>query len=135
VPAIVTGCSDPEVPRYIPLIPVPYTERDAREWLAGAEERWRQDRERALAITRVDQDDELLGVVSVDLRPGGSIGYWMRADASGRGLMSEALTAVVRWAEEQARTQRPVPNCPPGEPGVTTRCREGGLHEGRRGRA
>jgi RimJ/RimL family protein N-acetyltransferase len=101
VPAIVTGCSDPVVALYIPVIPVPYTEGDAREWLAGADQRWRRDRERSLAITSIDEDDELLGVVSADLRPGGSVGYWMRADARGRGLMSEALIAVVQWAEEQ----------------------------------
>ena len=41
VPAIVAGCSDPAVARNIPLIPEPYTERDARAWLAADEERRR----------------------------------------------------------------------------------------------
>jgi RimJ/RimL family protein N-acetyltransferase len=97
VPQIVDGCADPEVARYIPLIPVPYGERDARAWLEGRDERRRSLRECDFALTAHD-DDELLGVVSVQLRPHGSVGYWLRACARGRGLMTEALGAVVGWA-------------------------------------
>lgn len=98
--AIVAGCSDPDVARYIPVIPVPYTEPDARRWLAGADERWRTSRERALAIT-LPHDDELLGVVSVRLRPGGSIGYWLRSHVRGRGFMTEAVRGLADWANEE----------------------------------
>ena len=38
------------VARYIPVIPVPYTEEDAREWLGGLDER-RGQGEHAFAIT------------------------------------------------------------------------------------
>jgi RimJ/RimL family protein N-acetyltransferase len=100
VPAIVAGCSDPEVARYIPLIPAPYTGEDARRWLSGADERWRTSRERSLAIT-IPDDDELLGVVSVRVRPGGSIGYWLRPQSRGRGLMTEAVCAVTEWARTE----------------------------------
>ena len=100
VSQIVVGCSDVEVARYIPVIPVPYTERDAYEWLAGADERWRTSRERSFAITLVDED-ELLGVVSVRLRPGGSMGYWLLPHVRSRGLMSEAVSAVAQQARSQ----------------------------------
>jgi RimJ/RimL family protein N-acetyltransferase len=100
VPAIVAGCSDPEVPRFIPLIPVPYTEADARDWLAGEAARRRDGAEHAFAITRPDED-VLLGVISVRVRPGGSIGYWLCADARGQGLMPEAVVAVVAWARDE----------------------------------
>jgi RimJ/RimL family protein N-acetyltransferase len=98
VPALVAGCNDPEVPRFNPIIPVPYTERDARRWLADAPERRRADREREFAIT-APPDDELLGVISVQLRPGGSVGYWLRPHARGHGYSAEALRALVEWAE------------------------------------
>ena len=52
------------------------------------------------AITRPDED-VLLGVISVRLRPGGSIGYWIGAPARGQGLMTEALNAVVAWARDE----------------------------------
>lgn len=100
VPAIVDGCSDPEVARFSPVIPIPYTEDHARGWLAGAQQRWATDREREFAIT-APPDDELLGVISVQLRDGGSLGYWLRPAARGRGLMAEALRAVTVWAEEE----------------------------------
>jgi dipeptidase E len=93
IPRIVAGCSDPDVPRFIPFVPAPYTERDAREWLAAA-----PPDERRFAIS--EDGGELLGVISVRLRPGGSLGYWLHADARGRGLAAEALRAVVEWARE-----------------------------------
>jgi RimJ/RimL family protein N-acetyltransferase len=100
VPQLVEGCSDPGVPRYIPMIPVPYGEEDARAWLAGDRERWDELRECAFAITTHD-DDELLGVISVRLIEGGSIGYWLRPRARGRGVMAEALQGIVEWAREE----------------------------------
>jgi RimJ/RimL family protein N-acetyltransferase len=100
VPAIVMGCSDPDVALYIPVIPVPYTEEDARGWLAGAEERWLSTRECSFAIT-MPREDQLLGVVTIRLRPGGSIGYWLRREMRGRGLMPEAVGAVVQWANDE----------------------------------
>lgn len=100
VPAIVAGSSEPDVPRHIPLIPEPYSEADARGWLAGLAERRAADAEHTFAITRAEED-ELLGVIAVRLRQGGSIGYWLRSAARGDGVMTEALAAVVAWARDE----------------------------------
>lgn len=86
--------------RYIPIIPAPYRESDARAWLQGAAESWEEGRELSLGSCWLD-GDELLGVVSLRLRPGGSLGYWMRPGVRGHGVMTEALTAVVEWAETE----------------------------------
>jgi RimJ/RimL family protein N-acetyltransferase/peptidase E len=86
IPQIVEGCNDPEVPRFIPLVPAPYTERDAREWLASTDER-------SFAIT--EDGGEMLGAIGLR---GASLGYWLRPGARGRGLASDAVRAVVEWA-------------------------------------
>jgi adenylate kinase family enzyme len=47
--------------------------------------------------------DDLVGIVTVRLRPGGSIGYWLRPEMRVRGLMSEAVRAVVGCARDELR--------------------------------
>lgn len=100
IPAIVEGCSDAEVARYIPIIPAPYRHSDARAWLKEAAESWAEKRELSLGIGWLDTD-ELLGVVSLRLSAGGSLGYWLRPTARGQGVMTEALRGVVEWAEAE----------------------------------
>jgi [ribosomal protein S5]-alanine N-acetyltransferase len=59
VPAIVEACSDPEIPRWT-SVPEPYTEADARAWVASAHE---------AAFAIADRETgELLGVASRALR-------------------------------------------------------------------
>jgi RimJ/RimL family protein N-acetyltransferase len=40
-------------------------------------------------------------VVTVRLREGGPVGYWLAPEARGRGVMTEALRDVVSWAREE----------------------------------
>ncbi len=98
VPALVQAVGeDPDIAWFIPLIPTPYTEADARAWLSGLPDRFETIREVSFAITQRG-DDELIGAISVRLHPDGSIGYWIRESSRGQGLMTEAVNAVVRWA-------------------------------------
>jgi len=97
---VVAGASDPEVPRFIVLIPDPYTVEDARTWFEHVDRAWLSSDERTFAIFDKKSDD-FLGVVTVRLREGGSVGYWLTRDARGRGVMTEAVRAVVTWAQDQ----------------------------------
>ncbi len=38
--------------------------------------------------------------MTVRLREGGTVGYWLAPSLRGRGLMTEAVVAIVRWARE-----------------------------------
>ena len=70
----------------------------------GRAERQRSD-ERTFAI--VDQEStRFLGAVAIRLRDGGSIGYWLRREARGKGVMSEAVRAVVKWARTEHGIER-----------------------------
>jgi RimJ/RimL family protein N-acetyltransferase len=72
VPAIVRSGQDPDVPRFMPEVSIPYGEQDARRFLASVDRAWRESYERTFAIAR--GDDMYLGSVSVALREGGSVG-------------------------------------------------------------
>jgi RimJ/RimL family protein N-acetyltransferase len=98
VTAIVLACQDPDVPRFMPEVSIPYGEQDARRFLASVNRTWRESDQRTLAIAR--RDDVYLGSVSVALREGGNVGYMLLPSARGHGFMTEAVRAVVRWAHE-----------------------------------
>ena len=105
VPAITEACRDPEIARWIPFVPVPYTQRDAAEYveacLAADDGRY------PLAMTS-KEDDKLLG--SIDLRVNamqtGHIGYWVAREARGRGVCTHALRVLCRWAIDELRLGR-----------------------------
>jgi RimJ/RimL family protein N-acetyltransferase len=92
VPAIVAACQDPEIPRWT-SVPSPYTEQDARSFLAGAPN--------VHSFAVVDAvGDELLGSVGYQLLSDSraTFGYWVAREARGRGVASRALRLLSRWA-------------------------------------
>lgn len=92
VPALVVACNDPEIARWIPLIPSPYTEADAISFIGGGTEDY------SLAITRAGV---VVGAIGLGVNgPGyrGRVGYWVAAPARGAGVCTRALRALSRWA-------------------------------------
>ena len=79
VPALVEECRDPEIVRWLPNIPQPYTDADARSFIAHASESASSGDRAEFAI--VDEHDVLLGSVGMRLREiPPSIGYWVAAE-------------------------------------------------------
>jgi RimJ/RimL family protein N-acetyltransferase len=99
VDAIAGACADPEIARYIPIIPQPYTVEDARTFVASARAGWAGGTSAELAIEE-RATGELLGMVALRLRDGESVGYWVKPEARGRGVATEALRLALRWASE-----------------------------------
>ncbi|GII23577.1 GNAT family N-acetyltransferase [Planosporangium mesophilum] len=99
---VAAACADPVSQRFLPLLPSPYTEADARafvtevapaKWAAGGAE---------FAITQ-PAAGRLLGCVGVTPvgHQSAEIGYWVAPWGRGRGAATEAVRAVSSWAFNQ----------------------------------
>ncbi|MDP8942758.1 MAG: GNAT family N-acetyltransferase [Actinomycetota bacterium] len=102
VPWLVEACQDPEIPRWT-VVPSPYSEADARAFVAMQSDRRSAGEAAPFAIASGD-DDSPLGSIEItmhDWRSGrGEVGYWIAAPARRRGVAMRALALVVRWGFE-----------------------------------
>jgi RimJ/RimL family protein N-acetyltransferase len=103
LPALVAACQDPDIPRFMPEVPVPYGEREGRAFLDAALRAWEESDERTFVVA---EHDVLVGTVTLALRERADVGYWLVPSARGRGLMTEAVRAAVRWAGEHHGIRR-----------------------------
>ena len=98
--AVATACRDPEIERWLALVPQPYTEDDARFYVQDCIDAG--DDRFPFAITDASSGDV---VGSIEMRVNrlrtGHVGYWVAAEARGRGVASDALRALSRWAIEE----------------------------------
>jgi RimJ/RimL family protein N-acetyltransferase len=97
---VVAACNDAEIVRFLDMIPNPYADGDARDWLYTNVPANRERGGASFAIADPDTD-RLLGSISANgSRLGGyatSVGYWMAPWARGRGLATAATRALVSW--------------------------------------
>jgi RimJ/RimL family protein N-acetyltransferase len=103
---VFAACQDPEISRWIPFVPRPYTREDAEGYVRACLES--SDERMPFAITDASTA-ELLG--SIDLRLNehryrGHVGYWVAAQARGRGVCTAALRLVTRMALDDLHVER-----------------------------
>jgi len=87
VPAILAACQDPDVQRFT-RVPSPYTEADARTFVAFSA-RTLEDGSGVHLVAAHADTDHLLGAIglAVDDRDlSGELGYWVAPEARGRGV-------------------------------------------------
>jgi RimJ/RimL family protein N-acetyltransferase len=105
-PAVFEACQDHEIQRWVP-IPVPYRREHAHDWVADAESGWSEGRHGDLAIADA-ASDRFLGAIGV--RPieehRASIGYWVAPAERGRGVATDAVRLLGRWALIQLSLRR-----------------------------
>jgi RimJ/RimL family protein N-acetyltransferase len=101
-PAVYAECQDPEIQHWIPVIPRPYTEQDARAFVTGA-----------LGLGpyqfAVEEDGGLVGSIGMGVNEEtrtGQIGYWCARRARGRGITTHALRLLCRYAFEELSLER-----------------------------
>ena len=97
IPEIVRLLQDRDIQRTTLNIPYPYTEKDARDWLAFQREERAKGTGYTFAIVR-KEDGQLVG--AIDIRPNkrhrkAEIGYWIGKPYWGQGYATEAARAIV----------------------------------------
>jgi RimJ/RimL family protein N-acetyltransferase len=97
---------DEEIARWLDQIPQPYTLDDAFAYIGGTTG---NERESRFALTDA-VTGRVLGSIGATWNLAGDvaeIGYWIRADARGRGATTRAVQLLVRWtfAEGAQRIQ------------------------------
>lgn len=143
--AVRAAVQDPEIPRFMG-IPPNHTLEGVRRWLASVPADFESGAGANLVIVSAESG-RLLGSVGVTRScddPGiGEVGYWICADARGRGIASRAVALIVPWAfesmalarieitthEENTPSIRVAENCGFAREGVLRAYRE---HHGRR---
>lgn len=108
MPAVTAACQDPDIPRWT-VVPARYSERDAREFIAGCDEALAGGRELSLAIVSAGEG-ELLGAIGLseldwDNRKA-EIGYWVVRSARRRGVASRAVRMLSEWLLEELAFER-----------------------------
>jgi RimJ/RimL family protein N-acetyltransferase len=102
VDALVAGCNDPEIAWWIPTIPHPYTEEDARAFLRG-------EAVPAHTALAIELDGHVVGGIGMGLNSHeyrATMGYWMAAGMRGRGICTQALRLLSRHALDDLTMQR-----------------------------
>ncbi|MGH3458702.1 GNAT family N-acetyltransferase [Aeromicrobium sp.] len=105
IPRVVETCSDETTRHWLNGMPHPYVEATARGYLNDCV--WQAARGAKATWAVADRDtDMLLGNVAVMDMLGwsgsGEVGYWTHPDARGRGVMTEAVRAVVDHAFDRS---------------------------------
>jgi RimJ/RimL family protein N-acetyltransferase len=101
IPWITAACGDRDLSRYIPVIPYPYTQSDARAFVQHTARGWAEGTGAAFVIADAPTGDGL-GTVGLHLFADDAelaeVGYWLRKEARGRGAATAAVRLVAGWA-------------------------------------
>lgn len=109
VEAITAACNDRAIAEFLDLIPSPYSEDDAREYIGQTRQGWAEGTMSNFAITEAESAEAVgsIGVRWAEPDQGvAEVGYWVAPQARGRGLCTRAVRLVSRWAIADRRIER-----------------------------
>jgi RimJ/RimL family protein N-acetyltransferase len=98
---VALALQDPEIVRWTASLPTPYTESDARGWIARHSELWDSGATAQFAIVDAT-DGTFLGNIYVIVAPHmlgrAALGYWVTKTSRLRGVATRALIIASEWA-------------------------------------
>jgi RimJ/RimL family protein N-acetyltransferase len=116
VPGMVLAFSDPVMQQFS-WRAAPYTETDARDYLAEQEQARLHGEGLNFALAEPHDPDMLLGCVALDevrLDLGrAAVGYWLAPQARGRGAATHAVRLLAQWAFAELALARLELTCGP----------------------
>ena len=107
--AIYEGVSNPEVSRYIPLIPKPYKLEDANWFISHTKKSYRKKSSYELAI-ELKKEKKIVGMIGLtnlnQESKRAEIGYWLNQNYWRQGIISEALELLVDYGFTQLELEK-----------------------------
>ncbi len=106
---IVAACQDPEISRFSPVIPVPYTRSDASGWFLTQEPNRLAGNSMDFAVAEAASGRPLgaIGLHRVDSQLlTAETGYWLAPEARGHGYMTRAVRLLAGWVFDQLHFAR-----------------------------
>ena len=101
--------NDPAVAYFLSRMPSPHTPKDARQWIRKTTSMARSDSGYYLGIARAE-NDEIIGVIGLrNLKPSdkkAELTYWLGRRFWKKGLMSEAVPLMLRFAFRELKFNR-----------------------------
>lgn len=101
--AVTAACQDPEIARWTG-VPSPYSRAHADAYIAASAADAHAGR--GVALLAVDGDSGALlgsfGLMELGAEPGyGELGYWVAAEARGRGVATRGIRLLAGWAQRE----------------------------------
>ena len=105
LPAITSELGKPQIVQNLSTAPHPYSFIHATNWFGTISAKWGVD-SFTFGIYQKAAGERLIGVININhllavSHPRPTLGYWLADDYWGRGLMSEAVGAVLAFAFER----------------------------------
>ena len=100
--------NDKRIARTTLLIPHPYTEQTACEWIATHRGKFERGEDVIFAVT-IGEKEELIGAIGISIiseHKRGEIGYWVGVSYWNKGFCTEAARAVVGYGFEELKLNR-----------------------------
>lgn len=105
---LVKYANNPKISEQIINIPYPYTEKDALARLEFVRKGF-SDRQRFVFVINLKGSEELIGEIGLHLDAGtnqAQFGYWVAEPFWGRGIATEAVSAILKFGFEELKLKR-----------------------------